>query len=209
MAERTRGRPIIICDLEATCWDRSEREQTVAMMEIIEIGAVKTDITGQPFDSFTTFVQPVENPTLSNYCQNLTHISQADVDNAPQYPVAVDLFNDWMGDVTGYIWASWGNYDHSQFISEFNRHAIAPNLMWIPHVNLKRPWRKTTKHSRQGLQAALTLHGYQFEGVPHRGVDDAKNIARLLPHINRDLIRAEVDQWQGSEIPGMPDLRYI
>lgn len=203
------SRPIIVCDLEATCWNRNEREQTVSIMEIIEIGAVKTDLTGHILDSFSTFVQPADNPKLSDYCQQLTHIYQDDVDQAPRYPAAVAQFNEWLGDLTGHIWASWGNYDRRQFISDFNRHAVAPNVMWIPHVNLKRPWRRTTKHSRQGLRAALAFHNLDFIGTPHRGVDDARNIAKLLPYVERDLIQAEVDQWHGSEIPGRPDTRFI
>lgn len=203
------SRPLIVCDLEATCWDRNEREQTVSMMEIIEIGAVKTDASGVVRDQFSTFVRPTDNPELSKYCEELTHISQADVDSAPSYSEAVDLFNQWLGDIGGYAWLSWGNYDANQFISDFNRHGIAPNLMWIPHVNLKRPWRKTTKHNRQGLRAALAFHGYDFIGTPHRGVDDAKNIARLLPQVDRHLLQAEIDRWEGSKIPGRPDTSYI
>lgn len=202
------SRPLIVCDLEATCWDRREEEQTVSIMETIEIGAVKTDVSGHIHEEFSTFIQPRDNPLLSDYCQSLTSIAQADVDAAPLYPEAVDQFNEWLGNITGYAWVSWGNYDKHQFISDFNRHSVAPNLLWIPHVNLKRPWRKTTKHKKQGLRAALAFHGYDFIGTQHRGVDDAKNVARLLPHVDRHLLLAEIDSWQGSEIPGRPDFSY-
>lgn len=202
------SRPLIVCDLEATCWDRREKEQTVSMMETIEIGAVKVGQRGDVHTEFSTFVRPVENPQLTDYCQALTKISQKDVDAAPLYPEAVDLFNQWLGDISGHAWVSWGNYDKNQFISDFNRHAVAPNLLWIPHVNLKRPWRKTTKHKKQGLRAALAYHGYDFIGRQHRGVDDAKNVARLLPHVDHHLLLAEIDKWKGSEIPGRPDFSY-
>lgn len=203
------SQPFIVCDLEATCWDKREREQTVSMMEIIEIGAVRIDASGAVHDQFSTFVRPTDNPGLSEYCQELTHIAQADVDSAPRYPEAVDLFNRWLGDITGHAWLSWGTYDKSQFISDFNRHGIAPNIMWVPHVNLKRPWRKTTKHNKQGLRAALAFHAYDFVGMQHRGVDDAKNVARLLPHVDRHLLQAEIERWEGCEIPGRPDTSYI
>jgi len=36
---------------------------------------------------------------------------------------------------------------------------------------------------RSGLQAALAFHDLAFEGQHHRGIDDARNIARLLPWI--------------------------
>lgn len=203
------SRPFIVCDLEATCWDPDEYTQTVDMMEIIEIGAVKTNASGKIFDSFTVFIRPTENPTLTDFCVNLTGITQADVDAAPDYEEAVDQFNEWLGDIRGNAWLSWGNFDHNLFLAEFNRHAVAPNIMWIPHVNLKRPWRKTTKHKRQGLGAALAFHGYEFEGQHHRGIDDARNIARLLPHVDSHLLRLEIEEWKGSHVPGRPDFRFL
>ncbi|CAH8476449.1 unnamed protein product [Heterobilharzia americana] len=36
---------------------------------------------------------------------------------------------------------------------------------------------------RGGLKDALHLIGLRFEGRPHRGIDDAKNTARLLLHL--------------------------
>lgn len=202
------SRRLIVCDLEATCWDRRDNEQTIESMETIEIGAVKVDEEGGVCEEFSTFIQPVENPRLSHYCQELTHISQNDIDAAPLYPKAVEYFNQWLGDISGHAWVSWGNYDKRQFVSDFNRHGIAPNVMWIPHVNLKRPWRKTTKHKKQGLRAALTFHGYDFIGTPHRGIDDAKNVARLLPHVDRRLLIEEIDRWEGAEISGGPRFNY-
>jgi len=137
--------PLVIVDLEATCWPASEREQTVEEMEVIEIGAVKVDRCGQLLDEFTTFVRPKDNQHLSDFCQTLTGISQADVDAAPDYPAAISIFDRWLGDVDGWAWASWGRYDLRQLLSEKTRHEVKPSLLSIPYINLKRPWRKSTR----------------------------------------------------------------
>ena len=36
---------------------------------------------------------------------------------------------------------------------------------------------------KMGVRKALASHNMKFIGTPHRGIDDVKNIARLLPFI--------------------------
>lgn len=45
---------------------------------------------------FHTFVRPTEHPKLSEFCQNYTGISQADVDNAPTLPEVLRMFHKWI-----------------------------------------------------------------------------------------------------------------
>ncbi len=39
---------------------------------------------------------------------------------------------------------------------------------------------------KQGMAEALKLCGLKLEGAHHRGIDDARNIARMLPWIVGD-----------------------
>jgi inhibitor of KinA sporulation pathway (predicted exonuclease) len=51
-------------------------------------------------------------------------------------------------------------------------------------MNLKRAFSERLGESRPyGLGQALTRVGLRFQGNAHRGIDDARNIARLLPMI--------------------------
>src|SRR5690606_20200970 len=72
-------RDYLVIDLEATCDNAGavpKRE-----MEIIEIGAVLVDRTSfEPIAEFQTFVRPVRHPKLTRFCQELTSITQAQVD---------------------------------------------------------------------------------------------------------------------------------
>ena len=103
----------IVFDLEATCW---EKGTTPGRMEIIEIGATKLDPdTYEIVDSFSTFVRPVNEPELSDFCTNLTSIRQLDVDAAPDFPEAMRIFFDWIGG-EGVTFCSWGEYDIKQIL---------------------------------------------------------------------------------------------
>jgi len=190
------ARPVLIVDLEATCWDPEESEQSIEDMEVIEMGAALAHPDGRVERSFSTYVRPVKHPTLTAFCTELTSITQEDVDKAPAFAEACKLVDEWVGETKGLVWGSWGNYDRRQLEMERERHGVAPAFLDTPHINLKRPWRKTNKVKSRGLGKALRYHGLDFEGTPHTGLDDARNVARLLKHMRGDLIREEVDAWR-------------
>lgn len=187
------ARPILIVDLEATCW---EGQQEIADMEVIELGCVLAHQDGTIDRSFSTFVRPLERPNLTDFCRQLTSITQDDVDAAPGFREACGFIDTWLGSTRGLIWGSWGYYDEKQLRFEKDRHGAAPAFLDIPHVNLKKLWQKTQKCKPAGLKGALRYHNLDFEGTPHRGIDDARNIARLLPNIATDRINAAVDVWR-------------
>jgi len=170
----------LVIDLEATCDDRGAvpRHQ----MEIIEIGAVVVDGTDLlPRDEFQTFVRPVRNPTLTPFCTALTSITQAMVDGAPGFAAAIASLAEFMGG-RDLMFCSWGAYDNNQFSQDARHHGVG-----LPfgnrHLNLKAEF---SAHSgtrkRFGMAAALRAVGLPLTGTHHRGIDDARNIAALLPH---------------------------
>ena len=185
---RASARPLFIVDLEATCWD-DRLNYTVADMEIIEIGCVLVTQQGDILDEFATFVRPQEEPVLSTYCTELTGIRQEDVDEAPCYGHAMHQLDEWMAQRHA-IWGSWGNFDHRMFASMEQRYQTNSRFLSMPHVNLKRPWKQTTGARRTALRAALEYHGLAFSGNPHRGIDDARNIARLMRYIDHHKLLA-------------------
>ena len=81
----------LIIDLEATCCD----DKSIARhdMEIIEIGAVLLNAQTMEIESeYQSFVQPILNSTLTDFCRSLTSITQEDVDCAPRFPEAIKNF---------------------------------------------------------------------------------------------------------------------
>lgn len=185
--------PVLVVDLEATCWDASTPEggaQSIHTMEIIEIGCVLSNRSGDVLDTRSFIVRPERQPILSEFCIALTQITQAVVDNAPPLKDVIDQMNAWLeGTETVALWGSWGNYDLNQLTAQCALDNADSQLLSLPHLNLKKLWRRTTRQRKKtSLAHALAYHDLEFDGQPHRGVDDARNIARLLPFLDWSLL---------------------
>ena len=172
----------LVLDLEATCCDRKQISRQE--MEIIEIGSVMVEAENLTIISeFQTFVKPVRNPLLTNFCQQLTSIAQAQVDTAPSYAEAIDKFKQWLYQYNNFVFGSWGEYDRKQIEQDCRFHQLSYPIA-SEHINLKRLFSSNQNLQRRyGMAQALKLAGIELQGTHHRGIDDAKNIAKLLPYI--------------------------
>ena len=168
----------IIVDVEATCCDDGSfpREE----MEIIEIGAVAFQVaTGEITGEYQSFIRPVRNPQLTTFCRELTGICQKDVDVADDFPAVMVPFSKWLSQFEEYDFCSWGFYDRSQFEQDCAFHSVTYPFTG-PHRNLKLEFSEALGvKKRFGVGRALRKLGLEFEGTPHRGLDDARNIARI------------------------------
>jgi len=172
----------LVVDLEATCTDDDSfpRDQ----MEIIEIGAVLLD--GRSFAQVAelqTFVRPTRHPRLTDFCTRLTTITQAQVDAAPRFPQAIAELREFLRGRPGALFCSWGGYDKTQLERDARRHAVALPLGGR-HLNLKEGFSRRLGESRQyGTGQALRRVGLRASGTHHRAIDDARNIALLVPFV--------------------------
>lgn len=172
----------LVIDFEATCCDSGTvpREH----MEIIEVGAVMAEAsTFKQVDEFQTFIRPVRHPKLTTFCTSLTSIEQKDVDTAPVFKDAIARFKEWLYRYSDFAFCSWGDYDLKQLRQDCDFHN-APYPISASHINLKRLLTERQKLPKKlGLGEAVQLAGMEFRGSHHRGIDDARNIARLLPFV--------------------------
>jgi len=202
------ARTLLVVDLEATCWERRTtpdgEPQAVHNMEIIELGCALATRDGTLLDSHSFLVRPTRFPQLSEFCTALTSITQSMVDDAPAYPEAIDALNQWLGQpAEDFIWCSWGNYDRLHVEAQSDQAGSTPVLMNYPHLNLKRIWRRTEgQKKKNGLAHALSYHNLTFEGHHHRGVDDARNMVRLLPFMDWALEEQLLTQPSISRLKG-------
>lgn len=173
-------RDYLVIDLEATCDNAGavpKRE-----MEIIEIGAVLVDRESfEPVREFQTFVRPVRHPRLTAFCQELTSITQEQVDAAPGFVEALAALRRFMAGEQP-LFCSWGAYDRGQFQLDAGYHGV--KLPFGPdHLNIKQAFSDALgTNKRFGMAGALRRLGLPLEGTHHRGIDDARNIARILPY---------------------------
>lgn len=170
----------LVIDLEATCDDggRIPRDES----EIIEIGAVLLEgDTLRTVGEFQTFVRPVIHPALTPFCTKLTSIEQSHVDGAPGFVAAISALRTFIAG-RDLLFGSWGDYDRAQLAREAARHGLALPL-GEHHLNIKQAFNdRVGGHKRRGVGQALSYVGLRFAGTAHRGIDDARNIARLLPY---------------------------
>lgn len=173
----------LVIDLEATTSD--DRSLPKHEMETIEIGAVLVELASlATADEHQTFVRPVRHPRLLPFCTELTRITQAMVDGAPGFPEALRATCERLvwphpGQT---VFGSWGDYDDRQLRQDCAYHRIPFPLP--PHVNLKRRFSEALGLPKKlGMADALAHVGLPLIGTHHRGIDDARNIARLLPWI--------------------------
>ena len=176
----------LVIDFEATCCDKGtiSRER----MEIIEIGAIMVDAANlQPVSEFQSFVRPVRHPKLTEFCTRLTSIQQADVNGAPLFADFISAFRLWLYQYHGFAFCSWGDYDLKQLRQDCDFHRISYPIS-APHLNVKRLMAERQQLAKKpGLGEAVRMAGLEFSGTHHRGIDDARNITRLLPYIFGDL----------------------
>ncbi len=171
---------LVIVDLEATCWPPGEHRPE--RMETIEIGAVLTRSDSlDVLDEFTTFVRPIREPVLSNFCRSLTSIRQEDVDGAQPFREGFGRFVEWLGDLDDVTFGSWGAFDRKQFLRDCGFQKVHyPFGDQEDHFNVKKYVAQKMGWSPRGLAPAIQSCGMEFEGTHHRGIDDARNIHRVL-----------------------------
>ena len=176
----------IVYDLEATCWEGSPPG---LVQETIEIGAFRLTPFGEVTGSYNRFIKPILHPYLSPFCLQLTNIDQELINRARSFPEVIEEFQDWIGvSEQEYLLCSWGNFDRKMFINDCKLHEL--DYQWAEkHINLKRQYQQLKRLNRPcGLQNALRREGFEFNGSPHRGIDDAENLVQIF--------NCHLDEWQ-------------
>ena len=143
----------VIFDLEATCWVKGTRP---GRQETMEFGAVRIDGRSlDPVSEFNSFVRPVDRPHLSEFCIELTGISQADVDAAPPFPEVFTASQPWVGPAEMRL-STWGANDANQLKVESRRHKLVFPERFETFWNLKKDFSAAHGLRPCGMRRALT-----------------------------------------------------
>ena len=194
---------ILIIDLEATCFENCE----IADMEIIEIGACIATPSGEVLDRLSTLVKP-EKTIVTRYCTELTGLSVDDLAKAPSLQTAFLQLEHWLDhcELKPDYWMSWGVFDAQLINQECANKNIKVTLPAHHCAKTLFQKRLLPKRRRVGLKKALDICGLRFEGRPHRALNDALNVARLLPYF------MAISQGQTKGFPRgkpKPDLEHM
>merc|ERR1712004_141975 len=174
----------LVLDFEATC----QEGQRIKPQEIIEFPVLK--VHGKSFETeavFHQYVGPEVHTELTPFCTELTGIVQDMVDNQPNIRDTLQSLDKWMyeqglkEEEAKITFVTCGDWDLKTMLPGQAEHFNLkyPNYLkrWI---NIKKPYAKTMGNYPKGLDSMLTGLGMKFEGRPHSGIDDCRNIARVL-----------------------------
>ena len=173
----TYGRYLNVVDVEATCWVGKPPPGQVS--EIIEIGLTVVDAHERVrVEKHQIMVRP-ERSTVSEFCTELTGLTQEQVDTGVTFAEACDqLRRQHYADSRP--WASWGDYDRKQFQRQCDATAVHYPFA-ATHTNAKQQFAFANGWPKGvGMHRALDVARLPLEGRHHCGADDAWNIAGLV-----------------------------
>ncbi|XP_027709531.1 3'-5' exoribonuclease 1 [Vombatus ursinus] len=198
---------ICVIDFEATCEEGNPPEFTHEIIEfpIVLLNAHTLEIE----DTFQQYVRPEINTQLSDFCISLTGITQEMVDRADTFPQVLRNVVDWMrlkelGTKYKYCILTDGSWDMSKFlniqcqISRLRYPSFAKK--WI---NIRKSYGNFYKVPRNHTKLTVMLEklGMSYDGRPHSGLDDSKNIARIAVRMLRDGCELRVNEkMQGDQL---------
>jgi 3'-5' exoribonuclease 1 len=177
----TGERRIVVVDVEATCWKKGVFSRK---KETIEIGAVRLLLARaqSTWPEFQTFVRPQRLPRLSNFCRELTGITQRDVDAAPTFPEALRLFLEWSQPSERVVLATWSHYDLWQLDLDLQAHGL-PKL-GFPVLDVKKLAARIVG-SKSFEETVRDLAPDSLAMPRHRAIADARRTARILYRLMR------------------------
>ena len=124
----------IIFDLEASC---RQTKNPLVRQEIIEIGAYRLNSFYEIEGEFDSLVQPSVIRGISNYCTNLTGITQEHLNKAERFPKVFKEFKDWIYEQEeDFVLLSWGRTDLELIRQECQFHMI--EVSWFNYKDLKK-----------------------------------------------------------------------
>lgn len=176
----------VMFDLEATCSNKGEFPQED--MEVIEVGAVLVDPYGEVAGTFQGFIKPVKHPKLTDFCTELTTITQDMVENARTFEVVEDEFCEWVVENTpedaDVVYISWGEFDKNILKRQSSELGVNMDYLLQNHQNGKKFLSLCLGTKRQfGVSNALKHFNMEFVGVPHRALSDAMNVKLILDQV--------------------------
>ncbi|XP_046361280.2 ERI1 exoribonuclease 2-like [Haliotis rufescens] len=212
---------LVVLDFESTCWqDGKFRTQ-----EIIEFPAVLCNTrTGQIESEFHHYVQPQEQPVLSDFCKQLTGITQEQVEQGIPLFLCLRKFCHWLNKIkqeknivfsegeegSRATFVTWSDWDLGVcLLYEARRKQLSRPPEMNSWIDLRATYRKFYGRKPHGLNGALQAVGIEFEGREHSGVDDARNTARLAWRMMRDGCIMNVTKNIGMAASGQDDQQTV
>jgi len=183
---------VLCLDTEFTCWENSLRggwSDPEFPPEILQIGLAGYDNTsGETISEYVSFVRPVLNRELSDYCKNLLRLSQQTIDQACSLPVIVTEIENYLLDYKpeNSCLCSFGP-DLIQISEDTTRQGLSDPFEQFAWLNLQSEASKVLSlvgelPERIDVRSALGLTESLHR---HDALDDARDIKLILDPLHR------------------------
>lgn len=196
----------VVLDYEATCDTDDHGRRVPAFprteMEVIEFPAVIVDARQQPAQvlpdcEFQQYVRPVLHPELTEFCTDLTGITQETVDAGCTFPEAYNRFLVWLsrlklhgaGKRYSACIVTCGDWDQKTMLPQQLLHTYAQTGKRLPYpaimkqwVNIKVPFKRAMRKGG-GLERMLQGIRQPMTGRHHSGLSDCHNTAKIVTHL--------------------------
>ncbi|KAL4074498.1 ribonuclease H-like domain-containing protein [Scleroderma yunnanense] len=239
----------LVLDVEATClqgvgfdWPNEIIEWPVCLLRWKDRSPKGMANHLEIADEFRSFVKPTWRPQLSQFCTDLTGITQAQVNLAPTFPKVLKLFARFLAKnglidprngrpLQRFCWCTDGPFDVRDFVVKQCFISKIPMPPWLRGDvldvrKLVSLWSNTsgafdgqqvrtrlaTSHNLCSLnipQQLRVLGIGPFQGRQHCGMDDTRNVARVIVELARRGTRLEPNtsinphrRWQWMGRPG-------
>lgn len=178
---------LCVLDFEATCWESGENRD---QMEIIEFPSVlykinETTNTTEFIGEFAKYVKPTTNPTLTKFCTELTGITQKQVDSADTIGKVYKEHIAWLDANVpagaNFVIATCGHWDlRTQLVREIANKKLKKHKYYSNYINVKDEFEYFYQTKTSGMPSMLKTLLLPLEGRHHSGIDDTRNIAKIM-----------------------------
>ena len=192
-------------DIEMTCDGKQENEKFIddgrmkrAQREIISVGFVVWDDKYNIKNRYSSFVKPVHNTTITDYCENLTGITQNDVDHGKKCNNAFrDIREMCKRYSVDYIF-TFGNADKEGIITSArwinkqkekvnNLYAVSEKIIDVRPAILKGINCKNHRRG-SGLSEIAEKLDVKMKGKQHDALNDAVLLYKICRKLNIQII---------------------
>jgi inhibitor of KinA sporulation pathway (predicted exonuclease) len=168
---------LLVIDLESTCWEKAPPPGEVS--DIIEIGVTELDLPSLKLVHSESIIAKPERSRVSEFCTKLNGHTAESVSKGHHIALAFDCLRAKF-DSNHRPWASWGAYDR-KMIEKTAVDFKLTSPVTRRHLNAKTLFACVLGLDREvGMAEALKILAMPLEGRHHSGVDDSRNIARIL-----------------------------
>ncbi|TYQ13196.1 UNVERIFIED_CONTAM: inhibitor of KinA sporulation pathway (predicted exonuclease) [Acetivibrio alkalicellulosi] len=148
--------------------------------EIIEIGAIKLDVSLNEIGKFQSFIKPKYFKKLFSLVKRKTQISQEDINKAEFFKYVIKDFIDWIG--TDSILISWGHDDIYNLCLNCKYNRVTTG--WLKkNIDLQKQFStifQLPPGQRYSLENALKLTEIEIDDSFHRALADAQYTAQIF-----------------------------